>query len=184
MSPYSDVVRGNLSNNAGQAGDGPPPARTCILRVAPGPRDISRRDARGQRRTRHLSYLALTPAVCYPSQRRSRRCSTRARRTPDASLSTSTQSARARVVHSSCLVILCCFSWCGPCKTLSPVIERVAEDPALNIDLVTIDIDQHIQLAQQFQARAVAMLLPFLLSKRALRASGLQHPHRRRLPRG
>ncbi|KZV90082.1 thioredoxin-like protein, partial [Exidia glandulosa HHB12029] len=51
--------------------------------------------------------------------------------------------------------------WCGPCKTLSPIIERVAEDPALNVDLVTIDIDEHVQFAHQFQVSSVPTVVGF-----------------------
>ncbi|EJD44178.1 thioredoxin-like protein [Auricularia subglabra TFB-10046 SS5] len=49
--------------------------------------------------------------------------------------------------------------WCGPCKTLSPAIERVANDESLNVDLVTIDIDTQTDLAQAFKVTAVPTVI-------------------------
>lgn len=46
------------------------------------------------------------------------------------------------------------ISWCGPCKTLSPLLEKVTSDTSLTdgkpFDLVTIDVDKHTDLALQY----------------------------------
>ncbi len=51
-------------------------------------------------------------------------------------------------------------SWCGPCRMLSPVLERYSEKhPESNI--VKIDIDESPELASQYGVRSVPTLLVF-----------------------
>ncbi|ERG99324.1 MAG: thioredoxin [Haloquadratum sp. J07HQX50] len=49
--------------------------------------------------------------------------------------------------------------WCGPCKMLEPTVESIAESTRAAV--AKVDIDQHQQLAQQFQVRGVPTLLLF-----------------------
>ncbi|KAF8263033.1 thioredoxin-like protein [Lactarius quietus] len=57
--------------------------------------------------------------------------------------------------------------WCGPCKMLSPILERLAGDVEMKtgsgrpIDLVTVDTDVHGALAQQYQVRALPTVVAF-----------------------
>ena len=45
--------------------------------------------------------------------------------------------------------------WCGPCKTLGPLLEKVEEDYGGRFKLVKIDSDQEQQLAQAFGIRSI-----------------------------
>jgi len=46
--------------------------------------------------------------------------------------------------------------WCGPCKQLSPVLEKVAEDYAgKGVKLAKIDVDQEKLLASQFRIQSI-----------------------------
>lgn len=46
--------------------------------------------------------------------------------------------------------------WCGPCKTLAPVLEKVAADYAdKGVRLVKIDVDQNRFIAAQFQVQSI-----------------------------
>jgi putative thioredoxin len=45
--------------------------------------------------------------------------------------------------------------WCGPCKTLGPLLEKVEADYAGRFKLVKIDSDQEQQLAQAFGIRSI-----------------------------
>jgi putative thioredoxin len=46
--------------------------------------------------------------------------------------------------------------WCGPCKALSPVLEKVAEDYASKgVLLAKIDVDANKFIAAQFQVRSI-----------------------------
>ena len=50
--------------------------------------------------------------------------------------------------------------WCGPCKMLSPVVDSVAEEMP-QIKVCKIDIDDSIELAQQYRVMSVPTLLIF-----------------------
>ncbi|PZE80378.1 tetratricopeptide repeat protein [Curtobacterium sp. MCBD17_032] len=45
--------------------------------------------------------------------------------------------------------------WCGPCKQLSPVLERLTEEYAGRIVLTKVDADTNPQLVQAFQAQSI-----------------------------
>ena len=50
-------------------------------------------------------------------------------------------------------------TWCGPCRMVSPALERVANDLAGQIKLVKVDIDRSPALARRFDVQAVPTLL-------------------------
>jgi putative thioredoxin len=45
--------------------------------------------------------------------------------------------------------------WCGPCKQLSPVLERLTEEYAGRLVLAKVDADTNPQLVQAFQAQSI-----------------------------
>jgi len=45
--------------------------------------------------------------------------------------------------------------WCGPCKTLSPIIERVVEATAGAVELVKVNVDENPRIAQSFQVQSI-----------------------------
>ena len=52
--------------------------------------------------------------------------------------------------------------WCGPCKQLSPVLEKLAADYNGRIILAKIDIEAEQQLAAAFQVQSIPMVLAFV----------------------
>lgn len=51
--------------------------------------------------------------------------------------------------------------WCGPCKSLGPILEKLARDYGGAFELAKIDVDKEPQLAGAFQVRSIPTL--FLL---------------------
>ncbi|MEW6131511.1 MAG: thioredoxin [Acidobacteriota bacterium] len=64
-------------------------------------------------------------------------------------------------------------TWCGPCKAMEPVIERLAEQLAPSVEVVKINIDNCPELAQQFGVRGVPSFLVFSNGKLGERAVGI-----------
>ena len=45
--------------------------------------------------------------------------------------------------------------WCGPCKQLTPVIEKVVKAAAGKVKLVKMNIDEHPQIAGQLGIQSI-----------------------------
>lgn len=45
--------------------------------------------------------------------------------------------------------------WCGPCRMMKPVFERLAREFGKEYNFVTIDIDEHPEIAQKYGVQAV-----------------------------
>ena len=55
------------------------------------------------------------------------------------------------------MAILCCRSWCGPCRELGPRLEEAAEKAGL--DVYKVDIDKDAELAMEYSVTAVPSVL-------------------------
>jgi len=51
--------------------------------------------------------------------------------------------------------------WCGPCKTLQPMIEKVVREAKGAVKLVKIDIDKNQMLAQQLRIQSIPAVYAF-----------------------
>ena len=52
--------------------------------------------------------------------------------------------------------------WCGPCKTLGPLLDRVVASYAPRVQLVKIDVDKNQSLAAQFRIQSIPTVYAFL----------------------
>ena len=62
--------------------------------------------------------------------------------------------------------------WCGPCKTLGPLLEKVEADYGGRFILAKIDSDQEQQLAGAFGIRSIPTMILFQNGREVARQSG------------
>lgn len=65
------------------------------------------------------------------------------------------------LVKSDGLTIVDCFAeWCGPCKMLKPMLERISKDyDSAAVNFVAVDIDENADFAAENKIRGVPTLL-------------------------
>jgi putative thioredoxin len=51
--------------------------------------------------------------------------------------------------------------WCGPCKQLGPILEKVVNEAGGAVRLVKIDIDQNPEVAQQMRVQSIPAVFAF-----------------------
>lgn len=52
-------------------------------------------------------------------------------------------------------------SWCGPCRAIAPVFERLSDEYQGKLKFAKMDIDQHPNTAGQMSVQAIPTLLIF-----------------------
>jgi putative thioredoxin len=45
--------------------------------------------------------------------------------------------------------------WCGPCKTLTPILERVIGETQGRVELAKVNVDENPQVSQAFQVQSI-----------------------------
>jgi thioredoxin 2 len=69
----------------------------------------------------------------------------------------------AEIVERAGLPVLVDFwaPWCGPCRMVSPALERIATDLAGRIKLVKVNVDTAPALQQRFGVQSIPTLMVF-----------------------
>jgi thioredoxin 2 len=67
-------------------------------------------------------------------------------------------------------------TWCGPCRIVKPVLERLARDNAGRLKVVEIDVDQNPELAQRFGAMSIPLLVVMTNAQEVDRIVGAPPP--------
>lgn len=85
----------------------------------------------------------------------------------------------SELIHSPGMPVLVDFyaDWCGPCKTMSPIIQQVAGDNAGKLKVIKIDVDKNQAVAQQFRVQGIPTLILFQGGKVVWRQSGVVPAH-------
>ena len=58
-------------------------------------------------------------------------------------------------------VVDCTASWCGPCKTIAPVLEELATQYSGKVKIVKINVDENKEYATKFNVRGIPNLILF-----------------------
>ncbi len=72
------------------------------------------------------------------------------------------QNFEAEVLGSN-VPVLVDFSatWCGPCKALAPIVEKIADDYAGKVKVGKLDIDDAPEITRKYGVRSVPTVLVF-----------------------
>ena len=62
--------------------------------------------------------------------------------------------------------------WCGPCRALTPILEKVAKDYAGRVKLVKINSDENQELSQAFGIRSIPNVIAFKAGRAAAQFLG------------
>ena len=63
--------------------------------------------------------------------------------------------------------------WCGPCKTLAPILKQVKDTLGDRVSIIKIDVDKNQELASKYHVRGVPTMLLFKNGKQVWRQSGV-----------
>ena len=64
--------------------------------------------------------------------------------------------------------------WCGPCRMMTPVLEKVAQEESGKVVIAKVDIDSAQSIAGNFQVTSVPTLILFKEGKVVGRLVGLR----------
>ena len=80
----------------------------------------------------------------------------------------------AAVAEQSPVPVLVDFwaAWCGPCRMVSPVLDKLARERPGRIKLVKVDVDKSPGLSRRFDVQAIPTLMVMVDGKVAARQAG------------
>ena len=64
-------------------------------------------------------------------------------------------------------------TWCGPCKTLAPILEQVKTEMKGSVRILKIDVDKNPQVAEKYKIRGVPTMILFKKGEIMWRESGV-----------
>ncbi|MDR1835862.1 MAG: thioredoxin [Fusobacteriaceae bacterium] len=64
--------------------------------------------------------------------------------------------------------------WCGPCGVMSPIVDAVAEEKADVLKVCKINIDEELELAQEYRIKSIPTLALFKGGKLVKTMVGVQ----------
>ena len=81
----------------------------------------------------------------------------------------------AELINSPGMPVLVDFfaTWCGPCKTMAPILEQVAAQHGGKLRVIKIDVDKNQAVAQQYRVQSIPTLILFHKGQPVWRQAGV-----------
>ena len=51
--------------------------------------------------------------------------------------------------------------WCGPCKQIGPILEKIAEEKKSTVRILKLNIDENPEIPQKYNVRGIPTLMLF-----------------------
>ena len=64
--------------------------------------------------------------------------------------------------------------WCGPCRAVAPVLDRIAEERSGELTVVKVNIDEEPGLAQRYGVQSIPTMILFKGGQQVKAAIGAQ----------
>ncbi|MEZ4722653.1 MAG: thioredoxin [Flavobacteriales bacterium] len=66
--------------------------------------------------------------------------------------------------------------WCGPCKTMAPILKQVKGKMGAQISIVKVDVDRNQAAAMKYSVQSIPTLILFKNGKQVWRQAGVVPP--------
>jgi thioredoxin 1 len=79
------------------------------------------------------------------------------------SISHLSEATFAEEVNSATEAVLVDFwaEWCGPCKTIAPILEELSDEQAGKLKIAKVDVDDNQGLARQYGVQSIPTMIVF-----------------------
>jgi thioredoxin 1 len=67
----------------------------------------------------------------------------------------------ALLATGAVIVVDCTATWCGPCKLVAPLIDKLADDYEDRAKIFKLDIDENKPIAKRFGLRSIPAVMFF-----------------------
>ena len=76
--------------------------------------------------------------------------------------------------HDGAVLVDFFASWCGPCKMMAPVIEKLAEEYKGKVKIGKIDVDENQNVSMKYEIQSIPTLIFFKKGQMMDKVMGFQ----------